>query len=75
MERLIRAVEAWIEKARARQARGDLTAADLDRLGELVRAARSPARQRLLYLHAREPSVTSEVVGLRRCCHLLHQAV
>lgn len=55
-------VKAWVADAREKLRAGSLTEADLDALLARTSEPRSP-RQRLLYLHAREPSVTSSVVG------------
>ena len=59
------AVERWIEDAREKLAGGELSLRDLEALRALA-AQPTPAsalRQRLLYLHTREPSVTSQVIG------------
>ena len=37
--------------------------ADLEELSSVIRGRRQLPRQRLLYLHVREPSVRSEVIG------------
>jgi hypothetical protein len=53
-----------IGRLRERLREGTLDAADLEALeARLLAFAGRPRRQRLLYLHAREPSVTSEVIG------------
>jgi hypothetical protein len=54
-------VTAWLVEARARLLAGRLSTVDLDRLAEQISAPR--ATQRLLYLHCREPAVTSQVIG------------
>lgn len=54
-------VALWVAQAREKLRAGTLGEADLDAL--LAATAAPLARQRLLYLHAREPSVTSAVVG------------
>jgi hypothetical protein len=54
------ALDAWIEDAAAKLAAGELTPRDLEAVRGL---AGMPPRQRLLYLHTREPSVRAEVIG------------
>jgi hypothetical protein len=54
-ERLAR----WVSEARTKLAAGQLIAQDLDDL----LAAATPARQRLLYLHALHPTIHAEVVS------------
>lgn len=56
-------IESWIETARAKLREGTLSEADLDALQSLLRARPPRLRQRLLYLHARDPSVTEEVIA------------
>jgi hypothetical protein len=57
---LTTALSAWIDDAAAKLEAGELSRRDLEALRTLAAA---PPRQRLLYLHAREPSVRSEVIG------------
>ncbi len=58
------ALQAWVSDARAKVAKGTFSLGDLDCLEGLLSAAVEPGtRQRLLYLHAREPSVTAEVIA------------
>ncbi len=54
--------ERWIEGAAEKLAAGTLGESDLDELRALAQG-KTQASQRLLYLHAREPSVTSAVIG------------
>ena len=56
-------VEAWVARARASLANGNIRETDLDDLLASVRAAAQRQRQRLLYLHATTPSIRSEVIG------------
>ena len=63
MDSLLAAVNAWIEHARGRVRIGALTEGDLDLRAATARALAPRVRQRLLYLHAREPSVTAEVIA------------
>jgi len=53
--------QQWIAEARARLRAGQFAETDLDALEE--RLGR-PLRQRLLYLHAREPVVTAAVIAM-----------
>ena len=57
-----RPVDRWIEGAREKLAAGTLGESDLEELRAAVNG-RTHRCQRLLYLHAREPSVTSQVIG------------
>lgn len=58
----VSSIETWVAQAREKLRAGLLTEADLDLL--LASAtAEPPTRQRLLYLHVRDPSVTGSVVG------------
>ena len=52
--------DEWRERALRKLAEGTLSPVDLEEARGLLR--RRP-RQRLLYLHAREPSVTADVIG------------
>ncbi len=55
-------VAGWLQHADEKLANGGIEAADL---AELKRALTSAEpRQRLLYLHVREPSVYAEVIGM-----------
>ena len=51
----------WAAAARRRLGDGAFCTADLDELDSILHG-NSP-RQRLLYLHARDPSVTADVIG------------
>ena len=53
---------AWLEGADQKVANGGLTEADLAELKNMMNAAEP--RQRLLYLHVREPSIYAEVIGM-----------
>lgn len=58
------ALRREMDRLRGRLREGTLDAGDLDALEARVLAAMpEPRRQRLLYLHAREPSVHSGVIG------------
>lgn len=57
-------VEAWLDSAHEKLTRGALSESDLEHLRKTVRALAPGLRQRLLYLHAKEPSVYAEVVGM-----------
>src|SRR6266516_4336179 len=63
MDDLLTVVDAWIESARAKMRRGALAEEDLELLQTTLRALARPTRQRLLYLHAREPALTAEVIA------------
>lgn len=56
------AVQAWLDSAQTKLNTGGLTAADLDALREAINGAQP--RQRLLYLHARGPSIYAPVIGM-----------
>jgi hypothetical protein len=56
-------IEAWVVAAREKLRAGTLAEGDLDALLSVAASDAKAQRQRLLYLHAREPSVTSAVVG------------
>lgn len=53
---------AWLEMAQSHLANGGIGADDLEQLRQLVQAAQ--LRQRLLYLHARAPSITASIIGM-----------
>lgn len=55
-------LESWLETAQSKLANGGVTAADLDALRQALN--RAQPRQRLLYLHARGPSVTAPIIGM-----------
>jgi hypothetical protein len=55
-------LESWLETAQAKLSNGGVTAADLDSLRQALQSAQP--RQRLLYLHARGPSVTAPIIGM-----------
>ena len=55
-------VEAWLQSADHKVANGGLTSTDLTELKRALQAA--APRQRLLYLHTREPSLYAEVIGM-----------
>lgn len=57
----MRALSELFDEARAKLARGALTLEDIDRLREAAAAARK--RQRLLVLHAQQPTVRARVVA------------
>ena len=62
MTTLKQTVRAWLETAQAHLANGGIGADDLEQLRQLVQAAQ--LRQRLLYLHARGPSITASIIGM-----------
>jgi hypothetical protein len=62
MDTLKTHIEAWLKTAEAQRSNGGVTEADLDALRRLVRQA--VPRQRLLYLHARGPSIYAPVIGM-----------
>jgi len=64
MEHVGHVIEAWLETAQGKLANGTLGADDLEQLRTLVRALLPTLRQRLIYLHAREPSVYAEIIGM-----------
>lgn len=55
-------LESWLETAQSKLSNGGVTAADLDSLRQALKNAQP--RQRLLYLHARGPSVTAPIIGM-----------
>ena len=55
-------LKAWMKTAREKVRGRTLSEDDLDALESITRTAK--VRQRLLYLHAREPSVTAEVIAM-----------
>ncbi len=55
-------LESWLETAQSKLSNGGVTAADLDALRQALSSAQP--RQRLLYLHARGPSVTAPIIGM-----------
>jgi hypothetical protein len=59
----VEGLDAWTADARQKLAAGSLTSADLDRLQALHRQSRGRLRQRLLYLHADNPSIYSRLVA------------
>ncbi len=62
MERLKDSIESWLEVAQARLENGGIKAGDLEQLKQLV--AGSQARQHLLYLHVKGPSISAPVIGM-----------
>ena len=64
MNPLRKIVEAWLDNARGKFDRGTLEKSDLDQLGKTVQSVTQDTRQRLLYVHTREPSVHSEIIGM-----------
>jgi hypothetical protein len=60
MSALAAKVEQWVSDVRAKHAKGELAAADLE---ALLALARRPTRQRLLYLHALIPSIGAPLAG------------
>lgn len=64
MDQLRQIVEAWLDHAQEKLATGALCEDDLEQLRKTVRGLAPNLRQRLLYLHAREPSVYAEVIGM-----------
>ena len=64
MNQLRKIVEAWLDNAREKFDRGTLEKSDLDQLWKTVQSVTHDLRQRLLYVHTREPSVHSEIIGM-----------
>lgn len=64
MDQLRQVVEAWLDNAREKLARGALSEGDLEQLRKTIRALSPGLRQRLLYLHVKEPSIYAEVIGM-----------
>lgn len=64
MDQLRQVVEAWLDSAHEKLATGVLCEDDLEQLRKTVRVLVPNLRQRLLYLHTREPSVYAEVIGM-----------
>lgn len=62
MEQLKDKVESWLAAAQARLENGGVTRSDLEQLKQVVSGAQ--ARQRLLYLHVKSPSIYSPVIGM-----------
>ncbi len=62
MTTLNETVQAWLETAQAHLANGGISADDLEQLRQSVKAAQP--RQRLLYLHARGPTITAPIIGM-----------
>ncbi|MBM3946734.1 MAG: hypothetical protein FJ315_04970 [SAR202 cluster bacterium] len=65
MSALQDAVLEWVAAARKQVAAGSFSREELDRLAALAVERPEPVQQ-LLYLHARDPSVTSDVLGWAR---------
>ena len=55
-------VSDWIHEAESKATAGKLSIRDLAQLRDLT--GRAAPKQRLLYLHTRTPSVTSQVIGM-----------
>jgi hypothetical protein len=62
MTTLNESVHAWLETAQAHLANGGISADDLEKLRQALQAA--APRQRLLYLHAKGPSITAPIIGM-----------
>jgi hypothetical protein len=63
MDELLSVMDAWVDNARAKLRRGALAEEDLELLQTTLHALAHPRRQRLLYLHTREPVVSAEVIA------------
>ncbi len=65
-----RLCQAWLCEARAKLQQDALRVEDLDQLAQILEPAggsdlhRDQRRQRLLYLHASDPSITAQVIGM-----------
>ncbi len=55
-------IESWLETAQSKLSNGGVTAADFEALRQALSSAQP--RQRLLYLHARAPTVTAPIIGM-----------
>ncbi len=62
MPTLSTSITNWLHEAQAKATNGGVTAADLQQLQRI--AQRATRRQRLLYLHARTPSISAPVIGM-----------
>jgi hypothetical protein len=62
-----RDIRSWIETAREKLTTGSLDASDLDRLERIIETGQSSLRQRILYLHTKQPSVDGDVIGMAEC--------
>lgn len=56
-------IRAWLDAAESRFKDGTLSRSDFDSLRLILSTREARARQRLLYLHAKEPSIHSEVIA------------
>jgi hypothetical protein len=63
VEMVSRVVDEWLKHAIAKAETGELTISDLTFLRAMLDVVQSKVRHRLLYLHAKEPAVESEVIG------------
>lgn len=70
MNDLKKLCEVWLRDARAKLHEGALQAKDLDQLAEVLEQDQHPdlspagRRQRLMYLHAVDPSIHASVIGM-----------
>ncbi len=62
MSSLQQAIMHWLNDAEGKAAANGVTLHDLQQLQQIVQ--RATARQRLLYLHTRAPSITAPVIGM-----------
>ncbi len=62
MPSLQQVVTNWLKEAEGKAAQGGVTQTDLQELQRSIQGAQ--ARQRLLYLHTRTPSITAPVIGM-----------
>ncbi|MBZ0292575.1 MAG: hypothetical protein K8L99_08395 [Anaerolineae bacterium] len=62
MERLKDKIESWLAVAQSRLEDGGVTTSDLEQLKQMVAGAQ--AKQHLLYLHVKSPSIYSPVIGM-----------
>ena len=62
MSTLSKSITTWLQAAQAKAANGGVTTDDLLQLQRI--AQKATPRQRLLYLHARTPSISAPVIGM-----------
>jgi hypothetical protein len=55
-------LESWLEKAQGKLANGGINSDDLEQLREALKG--TAQRQRLLYLHAKGPSIYAPIIGM-----------
>ena len=63
LSRLRREVDVWIADALEKLSRGSLVPFDFSVLRELLASSERGARQRILYLYAKDPALNSKIVA------------